>query len=142
MEQKVPVRQLFGAVGKVVRVQMGIKLQDQRIDSQLLVSWEYAQVVTSKPDDRVAGPQRGPGGLSGRLPPVGARLRGIEGELADPHLVAIGVGPGRAGLALGIVEHLAQRVGQELSARPGSGAAELVERKDDGLHRWSIGDAD
>src|SRR5262249_48950952 len=110
MEQKVAVRQLFGAAGQVVDVEVGVELQDERIRAEFLVSWEYAQMVTGQPEHPFSLLKPLAHRLSGRLPPRGAGRDGFEGELADADAIPERVGPGRPRLAPGVGEHLAQGV--------------------------------
>ena len=89
-------------------------------------------MVAGEPEQEVAAAQRLPHRLPAALAPAGVVGQRLEGELAQPQPVGVGGGARRHRLAAVVGQHFAQLVGEQRRAGAGAGAAEQVEREDDG----------
>src|SRR5205823_10882820 len=94
--QEVAVRQLLGAVGQVVQVEVGVELDDEAVGvgGQLLVDGQGGQVVAADPEQEVAGPERLPGGAAGARQPGGVVGGRGERQFADSDVRLVGPAAG------------------------------------------------
>ncbi len=126
------MRQFFRAVVERVTVEVGVQLDDQCPGAEFLVDREDAEVVARQPEQEFAVAQVFPGDLPAGFPPAGHLVQRLERALLDPEPFGERVLPGRPGFLRGVVDDLVEDVPEELGPGPGAGAAEQVEREDDG----------